>query len=172
MGITLDPSPFPRVEATMSEQADRIRTDVLVIGGGAAGLTAALAARKGGAGVVLVSKGSAGRSGNTPMAEGGIQACFHPADSPARHARDTLAAGHGLGDPRLVAIFTERAPGCVRELEAHGVRLRRQEDGTYFQYVSAGTSEPGASGSRAEARACRSPSCAPPGTPAPGSWTT
>lgn len=73
----------------MVEMHSVIRTDVLAVGGGAAGVLAALTAKKNGAGVVLVSKGSAGRSGNTPMAEGGIQASFHANDSPGKHFEDT-----------------------------------------------------------------------------------
>jgi len=126
----------------MADPVERIRTDVLVIGAGAAGLMAALEARRGSARVVLAAKGGAGRSGNSPMAEGGIQACFHLGDSPERHALDTLASGQGLSDPRLVAVLAERAPDCVRRLDALGVLFRREEDGSYFQYLSAGTTAP------------------------------
>jgi len=126
----------------MPDPVDRIHTEVLVIGGGAAGLTAALAARKLGARVLLVCKGSSGRSGNTPMAEGAIQACFRPDDSPGQHARDTLASGRRLSRGSLVSAMAERAPGCIRELEALGVEFRKEADGAFFQYVSAGITAP------------------------------
>ena len=117
----------------MLEQVDRVQTEVLVIGGGAAGLTAALAARRQGLQVLLVSKGSAGRSGNTPMAEGAIQASFRSDDDPGKHARDTLLSGRGLCDGSLVERLAERAPECVRALESFGVRLRRDEDACHAQ---------------------------------------
>lgn len=126
----------------MVEMHSVIRTDVLVIGGGAAGVLAALTAKKNGAGVVLVSKGSAGRSGNTPMAEGGIQASFHLNDNPGKHFEDTMEAGCHINDKRLVELLVNIAPGCIRELETYGVSFKKTDSGDFFQYKSSGSSGP------------------------------
>jgi succinate dehydrogenase/fumarate reductase flavoprotein subunit len=72
------------------------------------------------------------------MAEGAIQACFQPDDDPGQHVRETLASGRNLGHRKLVAAMAERAPACVKELEDLGVEFRKEEDGSFFQYVSAG----------------------------------
>lgn len=54
-------------------------------------------------------------------AQGGLAAALEPADSPARHAADTIAAGRGLCRPSAVQTLVEEAPGAVRELRERGV---------------------------------------------------
>lgn len=99
--------------------------DVLVIGGGIGGLTAA-----GGASrhwhVVLLTKSSFDDTA-TFFAQGGIAAALAPYDSPALHLKDTLAAGDGLCDEEATRILVEEGPHCVRELEAYGVRFDKRE---------------------------------------------
>ena len=108
---------------------ERPACDVLVIGAGVAGYTAALAAADAGASVMLATKlGLA--SSNTAKAQGGIQAALGPDDSPAQHAADVIAASHETANPALVAALTGDAPAAIARLEGYGVVFDR-EDGGY-----------------------------------------
>ena len=89
--------------------------DVIVIGGGAAGLMAALELPPE-LRVLLLSKESAPRSASR-WAQGGIAAVTRPEDSFASHVADTLQAGAGLCDPPAVELLVWEAPACV-ELHA------------------------------------------------------
>ncbi|HJZ61635.1 MAG TPA: FAD-binding protein, partial [Miltoncostaeaceae bacterium] len=70
------------------------RCDVLVVGSGGAGMSAAIAAAGTGAGVVVATKSALGAS-NTGRAQGGIQSAVGSDDSVDSHFEDTFAAGHG-----------------------------------------------------------------------------
>ncbi len=108
---------------------DELRTaEVLILGGGAAGLTAALAARD--RDVVLVTKSVLGEGGSSPLAQGGVAAAVGVADSPDRHAEDTLAAGAGLCDPEVVRRVTAEGPRRLGELLLLGAHFDREDDGT------------------------------------------
>ncbi len=96
------------------------QTDLLVIGGGAAGLCAALAAAEEGARVVLLTKGPLLVS-NSYLAQGGIAAAQAADDSPILHAQDTLKAGRGLCKESAVELLTREAPERIHELERLGV---------------------------------------------------
>ena len=99
-------------------------TDVVVLGSGAAGITAALTAASHGRRVLLFSKDGIG-GGATPLAQGGLAAAIGPGDTPALHRRDTLDAGAGLCDPAAVAALVAEAPGEIARLVARGARLER-----------------------------------------------
>ena len=77
------------------------RFDVLVIGSGASGLAAAVAADRAGATVALATKGSI-QANNSSKAHGGIQASFGADDSPELHAEDIMRSSHETADTRLV----------------------------------------------------------------------
>lgn len=105
-----------------------------MIGAGVAGLTSALAAADAGAEVVLVTPGSfntetgaasALAGGNTALAQGGIAAAISPADSPALHAADTVAAGAGLVDLAAAELLTTEGAKAVLELIAAGFAVDR-----------------------------------------------
>jgi L-aspartate oxidase len=98
--------------------------DVVVVGSGAAGLTAALTAARHGRRVLLISKQDIG-GGATPLAQGGLAAAIGPGDSPALHYRDTLEAGAGLCDPAAVAMLVAEAPDEIARLAGRGARLER-----------------------------------------------
>ena len=126
----------------MVQTGNTTNTDVLIIGGGMAGVSAAAEAVKTGQKVILVSKGSVGRSGNTPMAEGGIQATFDINDSTEDHFNDTLAAGSYINDPSLVYTLVTEAPGCIQRLEDYGVKFKKNEDARFSQFMTSGSSHP------------------------------
>lgn len=113
----------------MTRQLLRQECDVLVIGAGAAGLRAALAAAEAGADVLLVHRDGLG-SGSTAWAQGGIAAAIGPDDHPELHLADTLAAADGLADPGMAAVLVEEAPRAIAELVRLGARFDRQPDGS------------------------------------------
>jgi L-aspartate oxidase len=95
---------------------------VVVVGSGAAGITAALTAAARDRRVLLISKGELG-GGSTPLAQGGMAAVLDPADSFELHASDTLTAGAGLCDPEAVAALVAAAPGVISWLSSLGAEL-------------------------------------------------
>src|SRR5438093_854546 len=98
---------------------DPHRCEVLIVGGGVAGLCGALAlADK--ADVVVLNKGPLPTSASY-LAQGGLAAAVGEDDSPELHAEDTLRAGRGLCSPEAVRVLTEEAPARVAELRQLGV---------------------------------------------------
>jgi succinate dehydrogenase/fumarate reductase flavoprotein subunit len=115
------------------------KTDVLVIGSGGAGVTAALTAQENGAEVLLTTKLRLGDS-NTIMAEGGIAAATLPEDSPVIHYVDTMVGGRGKNIPELVEALVNDAPFIVEWLTRLGVNFDRLSDGVYYAHMPAGHS--------------------------------
>ena len=110
--------------------------DVVVIGAGVAGLSAALglaATRE----VLLLSAGD----GSTPWAQGGVAAAFGE-DDPLDHWHDTDVAGAGFCDPRNVRALVEEGPQRVAELIAQGARFDRNEDGSLSRTLEGGHGYP------------------------------
>jgi len=103
-----------------------VQFDVLIIGGGAAGLCAALSLPSH-LQIGLVTKGPLALSASG-WAQGGVAAAIDSADSPAQHARDTLQAGAGLCEPAVVQFLTERAPQQIEWLLRMGVAFDRKGD--------------------------------------------
>ena len=114
-------------------------SDVLVIGGGGAGTSAAIMASEAGAKVLLVTKLRVGDA-NTMMAEGGIQAADKPNDSPAQHYLDAFGGGHFDGKPELVYTLVNKAPSVIKWLNDLGVEFDKTEDGTMVTTHGGGTS--------------------------------
>ena len=113
--------------------------DVLVIGGGGAGASAALLAQEHGAKVILVTKLRFGDA-NTMMAQGGIQAADRPGDSPAIHYLDVMGGGHFTNVPELVEALVMDAPFVIKWLEDLGVMFDKEPDGTMVERHGGGTS--------------------------------
>jgi L-aspartate oxidase len=104
-------------------------TDVLVVGSGVAGLTAALHLREAGLHVTVVTKVNID-DGSTRWAQGGIAAVLDPLDTPDAHAFDTEVAGVGLCDPAAVRVLVEEGPTRIRELMRIGAEFDRNPDGS------------------------------------------
>jgi L-aspartate oxidase len=105
-----------------------VRADVVVIGSGIAGLTAALRLR-GLVDKVLVVTKDVLDAGSTQWAQGGIAAALGPGDTPAQHELDTLVAGAGACDAEAVRVLVTEGPDAVRELIALGANFDLHPDG-------------------------------------------
>ena len=101
-------------------------TDVLILGSGAAGLSAALRVAQSGYRVTVVSKGTLA-GGSTLWAQGGISAVLDEEDSLEAHVRDTLIAGAGLCDEQAVRFTVGRGPDCISWLIEQGVVFTHEE---------------------------------------------
>ncbi len=122
----------------------KIRTDVLIIGGGGAGVRAAIEADSLGVSVALLSKGVISRCGLTPMAGYSYQAAFghsNPSDNPRVHFEDTVQEGRRLGDENLIQCLTEEAMERALEMEKYGVRFTKAE-GKFAQVRHPGQTYP------------------------------
>ncbi len=105
-----------------------IRADIAVVGAGAAGIYAALAAAREGARVVLVSRSPLAQSASY-WAQGGIAAAIAAEDSPDRHLADTLTAGRGTTRESAARVLCREAPARVHDLESLGVRFDADRHG-------------------------------------------
>jgi succinate dehydrogenase flavoprotein subunit len=109
--------------------------DVLIIGGGSAGLRAAIEAHDAGAHVLIISKSKKGDP-HTVLARGGINAALgtmDPEDNWMVHAADTLKEGEFLADYERVEVLCKNAPDAVNELVKWGARFHRENDGRLTQ---------------------------------------
>lgn len=113
--------------------------DVLVIGGGGAGTSAAIEADNAGAKVMVVTKLRMGDA-NTMMAEGGIQAADKPNDSPAQHFIDAYGGGHFAAQKDLLYKLVTEAPDAIKWLSDLGVEFDKAPDGTMITTHGGGTS--------------------------------
>ncbi|MBI4187368.1 MAG: FAD-binding protein [Chloroflexi bacterium] len=106
------------------EIAQTIKADVLVVGGGGAGLRAAIEARKHGQDVLLVSESPVGFKNNTAISGAGFAAAgIYPetGDSPEAHLRDTIIAGRFLNDRNMVETMARAAAQQYHDLRSFGV---------------------------------------------------
>ncbi len=109
-----------------TKQVPHFFTDVLVVGGGLAGLRAALAVDPR-LSVVVVAKQEVEQS-NSNLAQGGIAATLGPDDSFEDHIADTLRAGGSLCDREVVEKIVREAPRHIAELIRWGVQFDREGD--------------------------------------------
>jgi fumarate reductase (CoM/CoB) subunit A len=106
----------------------RHETDVLIVGGGAAGSMAAFECADAGVAVIQATKGRA-TSGTTTVARGGFAAAMGKDDSPELHLRDILKHGGELIDPELARAWVYGIIDVVRDLESWGAEFIRGADG-------------------------------------------
>ena len=106
----------------------RHETDVLIVGGGAAGSMAAFECADAGVAVIQATKGRA-TSGTTTVARGGFAAAMGKDDSPELHLRDILKHGGELIDPELARAWVYGIIDVVRDLESWGAEFIRGVDG-------------------------------------------
>ena len=106
----------------------RHQTDVLIVGGGAAGTMAAFECAEAGVPVIQATKGRA-TSGTTTVARGGFAAAMGRDDSPELHLRDILRHGGELIDPELARAWIYDIVGVVHDLETWGAEFVRGTDG-------------------------------------------
>ncbi len=113
--------------------------DVLVIGCGGAGASAALLAQENGADVLIATKLRLGDA-NTVGAQAGTQAADRPNDSPAIHYLDTMGGGHFDNIPELVEALVKDAPDVIKWLESLGVNWDKDPDGSMRELPLGGLS--------------------------------
>ncbi|HEY7799491.1 MAG TPA: FAD-binding protein, partial [Hyphomonadaceae bacterium] len=101
--------------------------DILIVGGGLAGLFLALklAPRR----CTVIALAPLGQAAASAWAQGGLAAALSPEDNPSLHAADTVAAGAGIVDPVVARLIAEDGPHRVRDLLAMGVPFDRTADG-------------------------------------------
>lgn len=129
-------SPLQRLEVPL-RSLPVYRADVLVIGSGVAGLSAALTAADMGKSVMVLSKGALSSS-NTAHAQGGMAAALGEDDCAEFHAGDTLDVGYGLCDARVVEEFTHAGPEAVRWLLKAGMQFDRDPSGNLAMGMEGG----------------------------------
>lgn len=116
-----------------------MKTDFLVIGSGAAGLSFALKAAEHGH-VTIVTKGEMVEC-NTNYAQGGICSVTYEPDTFEKHIKDTMVCGAGICDEAAVNLVVRRAPELIADLIAWGTRFDRTSDGRFELNREGGHSE-------------------------------
>ena len=119
----------------MSNQLERYKYDVVIIGAGGAGLRAAVEAREAGLSVAIVCKSLFGKA-HTVMAEGGVAASMgnvNESDNWMVHFRDTMRGGKFLNNYRMAELHAKEAPERVWELEVWGALFDRTKEGKISQ---------------------------------------
>ncbi|HRX27140.1 MAG TPA: FAD-binding protein, partial [Aminivibrio sp.] len=99
--------------------------DAIVVGGGLAGLSAAIEAANRGLGVLLICKSSAGRSGNTLVSGAALSVMNAGAgDSNSLLEEDILSSGCGMSDPDICRVFSKESASALCELKESGVAFK------------------------------------------------
>jgi len=129
----------PLTASPANLQRSDYEVDVLVLGGGGSGCTAAVSALAAGASVLIATKLRLGDS-NTVMAEGGIQVAVKEDDSPIQHFVDAMHGGHYKNDAELLRVMVEDGPFAVDWLDSLGVLFDRDQDGNLKVKKGGGTS--------------------------------
>ena len=129
----------PHISSSFDLSQPEFETDILIIGGGGAGASAALLAQENGVKATIVTKLRFGDA-NTMMAQGGIQAADRPEDSPATHYLDVIGGGHFDNLPDLVEALVTDAPLVIQWLENLGMMFDKTPDGVMMEEHGGGTS--------------------------------
>lgn len=109
-----------------------MKTDLLVIGSGIAGLSYAIktAKRFPDKKILIVTKSNADET-NTKYAQGGIAGVWNESDSFDKHIEDTMIAGDGLSDPHIVDIVVREGVERIKEIISYGTHFDKDEKGNY-----------------------------------------
>ena len=134
------PAPSGAPESTAPALPAARRYDVLIIGSGIAGLSFALKVARLGRSVAILTKKNKADS-NTNYAQGGIAVVTAQTDDFAKHVSDTLVAGDGLCDRKVVKQIVTDGPARVQELVDLGLKFSRDGDGGYDLGREGGHSE-------------------------------
>ncbi len=118
-----------------------IKTDVLIIGAGGAGLRAAIEAKKSGADVLVVIKEPLGQA-HTNLAMGGLNVAIKPPATAKQHYQDTINGGWNINNHKLVKIFSKEMPARIYDLESYGVKFDRLPDGSFYTWAGGKQSAP------------------------------
>lgn len=118
-----------------------IKGEVLIVGGGAAGLRAAIAAKEANVNVLIVSKEAFGHA-HSDKAMGGINVAIKSPATPQQHYQDTVKGGWYMSNQRLVYTFTQEMPDRVHDLISYGVKFDRLADGSFYTWAGGKQSAP------------------------------
>lgn len=111
-----------------------IKTDILVIGAGGAGIRAAIEAKKSGLEVFLLGKEVLGCA-HTGMAMGGMNAAMVLPATPEFHAQITIEGGYFINNYKMVKVFSEEMPARIHDLESYGVIFDRLDSGQFYTWA-------------------------------------
>jgi len=111
-----------------------IKTDILVIGAGGAGIRAAIEAKKSGLSVFLLGKEVLGCA-HTGMAMGGMNAAMVLPATPEFHAQITIEGGYFINNYKMVKVFGEEMPARIHDLESYGVIFDRLDSGEFYTWA-------------------------------------
>ena len=123
----------------MNIEMQETSCDVLIIGGGVAGMLAAIEAKKEGVKVILITKATF-PSGSSSMARGGFSSALghqDNRDNPRVHWNDTIQGGYEINNPRLVEVMTEEVIERTFTIDSWGLGLVKKDNGNYDQRKSA-----------------------------------
>ncbi len=129
---------------TGKHEPTHLETGVLIVGAGAAGMSAAIAAHDAGVAVALIDRSLIGRGGATVMAQMTVAAAIgdEQPDDWRHHLADTLKAGRGLCDERLAGLLCERGPQAIRQMGEWKVGWAHHSDGRLRQVEAPGHDRP------------------------------
>jgi len=122
------------MNSSLSSSIKYIKTDILVIGAGGAGLRAAIEAKKSGLDVFLLGKEVLGCA-HTGMAMGGMNAAMVAPATPEFHAQITIEGGYFINNYKMVKVFAEEMPARVHNLESYGVIFDRLDNGEFYTWA-------------------------------------
>ncbi|MBI5126994.1 FAD-binding protein [Candidatus Roizmanbacteria bacterium] len=111
-----------------------IKTDILVIGAGGAGIRAAIEAKISGLNTILLGKEVLGCA-HTGMAMGGMNAAMVRPATPEFHAQITIEGGYFINNYKMVRVFAEEMPARIHDLESYGVIFDRLDNGEFYTWA-------------------------------------
>lgn len=107
---------------------EKIRCDVLVVGGGLAGLRAAIEAKKNTKDVLIITKGYVGKGGCSSISEGILNAPLSENDSSDLYYEDIMKGSANVSDPKLAKILSGNAKSAILSLEDYGVQFKKENE--------------------------------------------